>query len=170
MTNQIVDIQMLNLLLDLRKNTSIKGVHKQITDAIRSVTQDYQKYTITKNLKRVCIENNINIPDIISQQERQYYGRELKKTNYGNNNLVNNTFLNIEHFIEIRTIKHDLLNKIEIKKFKEEEAIHFLKQYFIDNVRCFFKLTKEDESLRPGIDFELIKNELVVPDAVYMNL
>jgi hypothetical protein len=50
-----VNTQLLNLLLDLRKNTSVKGVHKQITDAIRSVTQDYQKYTITKNLKKACI-------------------------------------------------------------------------------------------------------------------
>jgi hypothetical protein len=168
MTNENVNIQLLNLLLDLRKNTSVKGVHKQITDAIRSVTQDYQKYTITKNLKKACIENNINIPDIISQQERQYYSSKLKKTNYTKSNLINNSFFNIEHYVEIKTIKHDLLHKIEIQKLKEEEAISLLKQYFKDNVRCFFKLTKEDERLKPGEDFESIKKELVIPDAVYM--
>jgi len=168
MENKNVDIQMLNLLLDLKKNTSVRGVHKQITDAIRSVTQDYQKYTITKNLKKVCVENNINLPDIISQQERQYYSSKLKKTNYTKTNLINNSFFNIEHYIEIKIIKHELLHKIEIQKLKEEEAIHLLKQYFKDNVRCFFKLTKEDEHLKPGVDFESIKKELVIPDAVYM--
>jgi len=169
MENKNIDIQILNLLLDLRKNTSIRGVHKQITDAIRCVTQDYQKYTITKNIKRVCNQNNIEIPDEISQQERQLYSRKLKKTNYDKNNLINNSFCNIEHFIQIKTLKHELLNVVEIPT-KEEEALLFLKQYFRNNVKCFFKLTKEDQYLKPGIDFEIIKNELVVPEAIYMKV
>ena len=169
MANENIDIQILNLLLDLRKNTSIRGVHKLITDAIRSVTQDYQKYTITKNLKRVCNENNIEIPNVISHQERQFYSRELKKTNYDKNNLINNSFCNIEHFIQIKTLKHELLNVVEIPT-KEEEALLFLKQYFRNNVKCFFKLTKEDQDLKPGIDFEIIKKELVIPEAIYMEV
>lgn len=161
--------QLSNLLLDLKKDTSVKGVHKQITDAIRSVTQDYQKYTITRRLKEVCEVYRIQIPDIISQSERQYWSRALKNTAYDKTNLVNNTFISIEHFVEIRTIKNHLLNNWILPK-EENKAIEELKEYFKENVRCFFKLTKEDEDLKPGEDFDKIKKQLVQPDAIRMKI
>jgi len=161
--------QLSNLLLDLKKDTSVKGVHKQITDAIRSVTQDYQRYTITKRLKKVCEDNRIQIPDIISQSERQYWSRALKNTKYDKINLVNNTFISIEHFVEIRTIKNHLLNNWRVPK-EEKKAIEELKEYFKENVICFFKLTKEDAKLKPGENFNNIREELVQPDAIRMKI
>ena len=167
--NNVVEIQLSNLLLDLKKDTSVKGVHKQITDSIRSITQDYQKYTITKKMKLVFNSYNIQIPDVISQSERQYYSSLLKKTDYNRSALINNTFSNIEHFIEIKIIKDYLLNKWRVPGDKNK-AIEELKEYFKENVRCFFKLTAADKNLVPGTDLNTIKEQLVCPEAIKMNI
>lgn len=168
MNKQIIDIQLSNLLLDLQKDTSVKGVHKQITDSLRSITQDYQKYTITKNVKEIFEEYGIVIPDTINQSERQKYSNELKKTSYPKSNLVNSTFLNIEHFLEIKTMKNHLLRWERPEN--KMEAICYLKNYFKNNVICFFKLTKKDEDLKPGMNLKKLKNRLVDPDSIKMEI
>lgn len=156
--------QIYNLILDLEKYRDVKGVEKQITDSIRSVTQEYQFYTITKTLKMSCEEFEIEIPDIISQVERQKYSRLLKKKGKSDRYLRNNSFLQIEHYKPIKEMKkeiYDLNNNIN--RLNSSSKIDTLLEYFRNNVSCFFKLATEIE-LNPSATIELIHENLVLPE------
>lgn len=157
--------QIHNLNLDLEKYRDVKGVEKQITDSIRSVTQEYQHYTITKSMKKACEEFDIEIPDIISQTEKQKYSRLLKKKGKSHKYLRNNSFLQIEHYKTIQEMKKEIYNFSNSDKYKvlsTSSKIDFLLDYFRDTVTCFFKLATEIE-LNPNTNIEKLYKNLVVP-------
>jgi hypothetical protein len=158
----LIDKQLFNLLLDLDKYI-IKGTQKQITDSIRSVTQEYQKYTITKKTKEEFEYYGLDIPDLITQSERQKYSRALKNAGRPLGKANNNSFIQIEHWYTIKKLKGHLLDWS--KPLDKEEAIQYLKNFFLENTRCFFRLSDESH-LQPNgsLTWDDIIQELMVPE------
>lgn len=158
----LVDKQLFNLLLDLDKQI-IKGTHKQITDSIRSVTQEYQKYTITKRTKGEFESYGLSIPDIISQSERQKYSLALKKAGRPLSKLYNNSFIQIEHWFPIKMMKSHLLDWSRPQDI--DEAVLYLKKFFVENTRCFFRLSDESH-LQPNgkLLWDEVTQELILPE------
>jgi hypothetical protein len=163
----MIDAQLENLILDLKKNTKVRGVQKQITDAIRNVTQDNQVYTITKKTQEVFNSYGLNIPSHITHSKRQKWSNLLKKTNYPKEYLVNQSFLNIEHWKMIQDMKKELLEMT--LPSDTTEAVEVLKKYFIENTRCFIKLSFEEDGLqsREGVNWDVASSKLVDPSKAY---
>ena len=163
----MIDAQLENLILFLKMNTKVRGVQKLITDAIRGITQDYQIYTITKRTQEVFNSYGLDIPSHITQSQRQKWSGLLKKTDYPKEYLVNQSFLNIEHWKMIQDMKKELF---EIKLPSDTtEAVEVLKKYFIDNTRCFIKLSFEEHGLqsREGVNWDEVSSKLVDPSKSY---
>jgi hypothetical protein len=162
-----------NLLLDLQKNTDVKGVLKIIGDSIRSVTQEYQDYTITKKLKATFQEYGINVPDTMIHSELKKYSKKLKQAGFPKELLVQDSPTMTEHVKEIKVIKKELLDKKDfLISIPKVEAIDCLIKYFQDEVVMFHKLAKEESYLetRKGMDWEVLKSELVSPNRVRLVL
>jgi hypothetical protein len=162
-----LEVNLKNLILILKLDTTGTGVKKLMTDAIRGITQDYQIYTITKRTKEVFNSYGLNIPSTMLKAHNSKWSNLLKKTDYPKEYLKNQSFLMIEHWFQIEDMKKELLEMT--LPSDTTEAVEVLKKYFIENTRCFFKLAVKEHSLesRGGVTWDEASSKLIDPSKVY---